>query len=55
MVAGLSDANIPFLAGMDLIGAPVFRDDFVVAGTCTQNLHGMCEALYRQDMVIISH
>lgn len=37
---------------MDLIGAPVFSDDFVVSGTCTQNLHGMCEALYKPDMVM---
>ena len=35
---------------MDLIGAPVFTDDFCVSGTCTPNLHGMCEALYRPDM-----
>ncbi len=37
---------------MDLIGAPVFAKDFVVAGTCTSNLHGMCEAMYKPDMVI---
>lgn len=36
---------------MDLLGAPVFADDFVVSGTCTSNLHGMCESLYRSDMV----
>jgi len=35
---------------MDLIGAPVFANDFVVSGTCTSNLHGMCEAMYRPDM-----
>ena len=35
---------------MDLLGAPVFADDFVVSGTCTENLHGMCEALYKKDM-----
>ena len=38
-------------AGMDLLGAPVFTKDFVVSGTCTPNLHGMCEAMYRPDMV----
>lgn len=36
---------------MDLIGAPAFSKEFVVSGTCTQNLHGMCEALYKPDMV----
>jgi 20S proteasome subunit beta 3 len=51
VVAGLTADNQPFLSGMDLIGAPVFADDFVVSGTCTQNLHGTCETLYRPDMV----
>lgn len=51
IVAGLTDENKPFLSGMDLIGAPVFTDDFVVSGTCTANLHGMCESMYRPDMV----
>lgn len=51
IVAGLTEDNTPFLSGMDLIGAPVFTDDFVVSGTCTANLHGMCEAMYRPDMV----
>lgn len=54
IVAGLTDDNKPFLSGMDLIGAPVFTNDFVVSGTCTANLHGMCESLYRPDMVIDS-
>jgi len=51
VVAGLTEDNKPFLSGMDLIGAPVFASDFVVSGTCTSNLHGMCEALYRPNMV----
>jgi 20S proteasome subunit beta 3 len=50
VVAGLTEKNEVFLSGMDLIGAPVFAKDFVVAGTCTSNLHGMCEAMYRKDM-----
>lgn len=50
VIAGLDAENKPFLSGMDLIGAPVFTDDFVVCGTCTSNLHGTCEALYRKDM-----
>lgn len=40
---------------MDLLGAPVFTKDFVVAGTCSPNLHGMCESMYRPDMVSIAH
>lgn len=50
VVCGLDDKNEPFLSAMDLIGAPVFTNDFVVAGTCTPNLYGMCETLYRPDM-----
>lgn len=51
IVAGLKADNKPFISGFDLIGAPVFTEDFVVGGTCTENLHGMCESLYRPDMV----
>ncbi|CAM9243517.1 unnamed protein product [Sphacelaria rigidula] len=50
IVAGLKADNKPFISGFDLIGAPVFTEDFVVGGTCTENLHGMCESLYRPDM-----
>jgi 20S proteasome subunit beta 3 len=50
VVAGLNDQNEPFISGMDLIGAPVFPKDFCVTGTCTANLHGMCEALYKENM-----
>jgi 20S proteasome alpha/beta subunit len=53
IVAGLTEDDKPFLSGMDLIGAPVFTDDFVVSGTCTANLHGMCESMYRPDMVSV--
>jgi len=49
IIAGLDDKNQPFLSGMDLIGATVMADDFVVSGTCTGNLYGMCETLYRKD------
>jgi 20S proteasome subunit beta 3 len=49
-VAGLKDDNTPFLSGMDLIGAPVFAEDFVVSGTCSENLHGTCEAFFKKDM-----
>ena len=39
VVAGLDDVTgKPFLSAMDLIGAPVHTDDFVVSGTCTGNM-----------------
>ena len=50
IVAGLQADGTPFLSGMDLLGAPVFANDYVTAGTCVSNLHGMCEALYKPDM-----
>ena len=50
VIAGLKEDNTPFMSGLDLIGAPVFSTDFVVSGTCTANLHGMCESLYRPDL-----
>mmetsp|Transcript_22815 Transcript_22815/g.68493 ORF Transcript_22815/g.68493 Transcript_22815/m.68493 type:complete len:205 (+) Transcript_22815:236-850(+) len=50
VVAGLKDDGTPFLCGMDLIGAPVYTDDFVVSGTCTPNLNGMCESMWRPGM-----
>eukprot|EP00621_Florenciella_sp_RCC1693_P001922 CAMPEP_0182530994 /NCGR_PEP_ID=MMETSP1323-20130603/7487_1 /TAXON_ID=236787 /ORGANISM="Florenciella parvula, Strain RCC1693" /LENGTH=204 /DNA_ID=CAMNT_0024740437 /DNA_START=87 /DNA_END=701 /DNA_ORIENTATION=- len=50
VVAGLNEKNEPFLSAMDLIGAPVMTKDFVVSGTCTANLNGMCETMYRPDM-----
>lgn len=50
VVVGLKDDGTPFLSGMDLIGAPVSTPDFVVSGTCTENLNGMCESMWRPDM-----
>mmetsp|Transcript_7687 Transcript_7687/g.10968 ORF Transcript_7687/g.10968 Transcript_7687/m.10968 type:complete len:206 (-) Transcript_7687:138-755(-) len=51
IVAGLdAKTNKPFLSSMDLIGAPVQTKDFVVSGTCTGNLYGMCETLYKPDL-----
>ena len=50
VVAGLDENDKPFLSGMDLIGAPVYTDDFVVSGTATANMYGMCETLYKKDM-----
>jgi 20S proteasome subunit beta 3 len=51
IIAGLDDKNQPFLSTMDLIGAVADNEtNFVVAGTCTGNMYGMCESLYRPDM-----
>jgi 20S proteasome subunit beta 3 len=50
VVAGLNPDGTPFVTAMDLIGAPVVTSDFVVAGTASENLYGMCEGLYRPDL-----
>lgn len=50
IVAGLDEKGKPFLSGMDLIGAAVTEDTFVVSGTCTGNMNGMCESLYQPGM-----
>ena len=49
VIAGLDANNQPFLGGMDLIGAQMVTQDFVVAGNCTGNLYGMAESLYRPN------
>eukprot|EP00599_Poterioochromonas_sp_BG-1_P002075 CAMPEP_0173140412 /NCGR_PEP_ID=MMETSP1105-20130129/4874_1 /TAXON_ID=2985 /ORGANISM="Ochromonas sp., Strain BG-1" /LENGTH=181 /DNA_ID=CAMNT_0014053401 /DNA_START=40 /DNA_END=582 /DNA_ORIENTATION=+ len=49
IVVGLENGE-PFLTSMDLIGAPMKCDDFVVSGTCKANLYGTCESLFRPDL-----
>lgn len=50
VIAGLDENNKPFLSGMDLLGAQVFTDDFIVAGDCTEALYGLCESMYQPDL-----
>ena len=42
----------PYIYAADLIGAGLFADDFVVAGTASEALYGLCESLYKPDMVL---
>ena len=52
IVAGLdAKTGVPYIATMDLIGCPMETKDFVVGGTCTEQLYGMCESLWRPDLV----
>lgn len=51
VVAGLNEDNTPFICSMDLIGCPMLAKDFVVSGSSTSSLYGMCEALYKPDLV----
>ncbi|CAO3674408.1 unnamed protein product [Umbelopsis vinacea] len=50
VVAGLNKDNTPFICAMDLIGCINFAKDFVVSGTASQNLYGMCESLWEPDL-----
>lgn len=56
LIAGLEDdpvsgeKDVPFITGMDLIGAPVTTNDFLVGGTASEQLYGVCEAMYKPDM-----
>ncbi|EGD72023.1 proteasome subunit beta type-3 [Salpingoeca rosetta] len=50
VVAGLDSKNQPYVASTDLIGCPMETSDFVVGGTSSEQLYGMCESLYKPDM-----
>lgn len=51
VICGLSGPdNKPFIAAMDLIGAPLLAKDSVVAGTCSEALYGMTESLWKPDL-----
>ena len=52
VIAGLDPkSSQPFIASLDLIGCPMVTEDFVVSGTCSEQMYGMCETLYRPNMV----
>jgi len=46
----LFSCPVPFICAMDLIGAPVYTNDFLVAGTSGPELYGVCEAMYRPNL-----
>lgn len=51
-IAGIdSKSGQPFICSMDLIGCINFAKDFVVCGTASSNLYGMCESLWEPDLV----
>ncbi|XP_067000363.1 proteasome subunit beta type-3 [Anabrus simplex] len=51
VIAGLDPKTYePFVCNMDLIGCPNIPEDFVVAGTCAEQLYGMCEAVWQPDL-----
>jgi 20S proteasome subunit beta 3 len=51
VIAGLDHVTgEPFVASLDLIGCPMIPEDFVVSGTCTEQMYGMCESLYTPNL-----
>jgi len=51
VIAGLNPVtNEPYICAFDTIGCPNEPDDFVVAGTCEEQLYGMCESLWKPDL-----
>lgn len=54
VIAGLDSANEPYLFASDFIGAPLIPDmdsnGFVVAGTSSEQLFGMCESMWRPGL-----
>eukprot|EP00914_Ancora_sagittata_P022884 GHVO01045405.1.p1 GENE.GHVO01045405.1~~GHVO01045405.1.p1 ORF type:complete len:216 (-),score=30.15 GHVO01045405.1:149-769(-) len=50
IVAGLDEDNKPHLAAFDCIGAACKAQDFVVNGTASEQLYGVCESFWKPDM-----
>ncbi|CAG0887936.1 unnamed protein product [Darwinula stevensoni] len=51
VIAGLDPESYqPYICNMDLIGCVNVSKDFVVCGTCEEQLYGMCETLWKPDM-----
>jgi len=56
LIAGLEDnsetgeKNVPYITATDLLGAGVDTTDFVVGGTCSEQLYGVCEAMYKPNL-----
>ncbi|XP_049985735.1 proteasome subunit beta type-3-like [Alexandromys fortis] len=51
VIAGLDPKTFkPFICSLDLIGCPMVTDDFVVSGTCSKQMYGMCKSLWEPNM-----
>lgn len=51
IIAGIDEkTGETFISSMDNIGCQDESDDFVVAGTCHDQLYGMCETLWEPDL-----
>lgn len=50
VIAGIDPEGTPFVASCDLIGCPMVAKDFAVSGTCSEQMYGMCENLWTENM-----
>ena len=50
VIAGLAEDDTSFICSADLIGCLNFARDFVVSGTCSEQLFGICEALWEPNL-----
>ena len=50
VIACIQDDGSVYLCATDLIGAPCEPADYVVGGTCSESLHGICEALWQPNL-----
>lgn len=51
VVAGINQHDgKPFICGFDLIGCIDFAKDFIVTGTASDQLFGMCESLWEPGL-----
>jgi len=51
VIAGIDEkTGEPFISVMDLIGCIDESDDFVIVGTCDEQLYGMCETLWEPNL-----
>jgi 20S proteasome subunit beta 3 len=52
IIAGLDPKTFePYISVMDLIGQECECEDFAVLGTSENQLYGLCESLWRPNMV----
>ena len=51
VIVGIDEEGKPFISSMDLIGATEVSDNFAAVGTTENELFGICENLYNENMV----
>jgi len=55
VIAGINHTSgKPFICGFDSIGCIDFAKDFIVSGTASDQLFGMCEGLWEPDLVCLA-